>query len=127
MFDNTDIIFELLDGGVTKIESDGEYESGGCPTCACGAVTYDYVTITMTKYVIKITATKTNTGGYVLSDGWCNEFEPLTMDDIIKMFNIDGATMTEGDFVARVAKYMCDKFYSNSFEVKIEMSGKDWL
>jgi len=119
-------IFDLKDGQVLDIKNNRGYSHGGCPTCEVGSVAVDQLVITLTDFVIEVTAVKTDIGAYyVLRDDPWNGYT-VTMSDVIKLFDIDAENTTQADFVAHVVK-MTKKWttYLTDYKITVTSNGYD--
>lgn len=100
---NYDYIMNFTDGGITNIETNGEYCSG-CPTCDYGAERINYIKLETTNYIIKaalaseyyfVIGTGYDGVGYSVSDA-----SDISIQDLVKILDIKNSEqMTEHEFI----------------------------
>lgn len=99
------MLFNLKDGYIEDIKTNVSFTSGGCPTCNVGAVSVDNVEIVLDEITITITTIRYNAESFDLHDYSYNygySDKNLTIDDIIRLFDIKADETTVSDFVTRV-------------------------
>lgn len=117
-------IFDLKDGEVVSIRNNRGYSGGGCPTCGYGSVAVDQLVITLTDFVIEITAVKTDIGEYYALRDYPYDDRTATLDDVIKLFDIDAENTTQADFVAHVVAHISNwNTYLTDYKITITSNG----
>jgi hypothetical protein len=118
-------IFDLKDGQVLDIKNNRGYSPGGCPTCEHGSVAVEQLVITLTDFVIEVTVVETGLGAYFVLRDDPRTCYTITMDDVIKLFDIDAENTTQADFVAHVVK-MTKKWTTHLADYKITITSNDY-
>ena len=100
---NYDYIMNFTDGGITNIETNGEYSSG-CPTCDYGAERINYIELETTNYVIR--AALASGYHFAIGTGYdgegYNESEAcdISIQDLVNILDIKNPEqMTEREFI----------------------------
>lgn len=124
-YDDENAIFDLKDGKVIDIQNNRGYCSGSCPTCEVGSVAVDQLVIILTDFKIEVTAVKTDIGRYfVLRDDPYND-RTVTLDDVIKLFDIDAENTTQAEFAAHVVR-MTTKWTTCLTDYKITITSRGY-
>jgi hypothetical protein len=116
------MLFNLKDGYIEDIKTNVCFTRGGCPTCNIGAVSVDKVEIVLNEITITVTTIRYDTESFDLHDRYSYNYgygdENLTIDDIIRLFDIKADETTVSDFVTRVVTEIGE--ISRNYKVEIK-------
>lgn len=123
------MIFNLKDGTIEEINTNVDFTRGGCPTCNVGAVSVDKVEIVLNEITITITTIRYDAESFDLHDRYSYNYgygdKNLTIDDIIRLFDIKADETTVSDFVTRVVTEIGEISRNYKVEIKTKTYDED--